>query len=685
MMNKQALTEKVFFLGIDGMDPDLTRKLVDEGKMPNVKKLIERGACKENLHMLGSVPTITPPMWTTVATGCNPNVHGITCFWNQSPERPDELVYSFNSALCKAEPLWDTAALSGVKTLVFGWPGSSWPPKVHNEYLHVIDGTTPSSISMSTNLVGAQEKMYIASVDFKENRYQSATKVENGAGCVLSDVDVQADEGGTLSEKSTNGNNLVNYEMTFGDGEGSFEEMQLDMYQGPIVDAHDWGFEVPADAKEFVGGANKGLERRYCLVLKNQEGVYDTVKLYPNKKTDSPIATLVNNETDYIQFDYVDSLMTDKGKQDAAGFVALMDLKEDASYVRIYFGPLLDTKIDDLYHPKALHDDIIGHCGNVVSPTYTGGEYPDIVKKVVLPSWKYYMDWEAKALNYLMETGGYKLVFSHVHKCDALGHQFWHWSKPAKRNAEYIDINEYAGFMEQAYLDTDAYVGEFLHLLDEGWTIILFSDHGFLASKEEEPPVLGDPFGINVPVMEELGFTVLKDPTERRSSKVEIDWSKTTAVAARGNSIYINLKGRYETGIVDPADQYELEEKIIDALYNYKDPATGRRIVYLCMRNKEAELVGMSGDGFGDIIYWLNEGFNRGHGDSLPTFTGLNTTCVAPIVIMAGPGIKQGIYTERAIREVDLAPTAAYLLGLRMPAQCEGAPVYQIIDEDGIC
>ena len=684
-MNKKALSEKVFFLGIDGMDPDLTRKFVDEGKMPNTKNLIERGACKENLHMLGSVPTITPPMWTTVATGGNPNVHGITCFWNQSPERPDELVYSFNSALCKAEPLWDAAALSGVKTMVFGWPGSSWPPKVHNEFLHVIDGTTPSTLTMSMNSIGAQEKLYIASVDFKENLYQPATKIENGAGCVLNDIDVQGDGELTLSEKATNGNNLVNYEMTFNDGEGSFETMIADMYQGPIVDAHDWGFEVPEGAKEFVGGANKGLERRYCLVLKNAAGIYDTVKLYHNKKADTPIATMVMNDTDYIQYGYVDTYVTAKGTQEGSGFVALLDLAEDASFVRMYFGPIIDTKIDDLYVPKSLHDDIINACGNIVSPTFTGGEYPDLVKKVVIPSWKNYMDWQAAALNYLMAEGGYQLVFSHIHNCDAMGHQFWHWSKPAKRNADYIDVNEYIDFIEKVYIDTDDYVGRFLHLLDEGWTIILFSDHGFMANKEEEPPVLGDPFGINVPIMEELGFTVLKDPSKRKSNEVEIDWSKTTAVASRGNSIYLNLKGRYEFGIVDPADQYELEEKIIDALYNYRDPETGRRVVYLCMRNKDAELVGMNGSEFGDIIYWLNEGFNRGHGDSLPTFNGLNNTSVAPIVIMAGAGIKEGVYTERAIREVDLAPTAAYLLGVRMPAQCEGAPVYQIIDEEGIC
>lgn len=681
-MNKQSLSEKVFFLGIDGMDPDLTRKLVDEGKMPNVKKLIERGACRKNLHMLGSVPNITPPMWTTIATGCNPNVHGITCFWNQNPKKPDELVYAFNSELCRAEALWETAAKSQVKTLVFAWPGSSWPPKVHNDYLHVVDGTTPSTVSMTTNSIDS-EKMYIASVDFSENKYQSAIKVENGAGCVLSDVDVSDNTGMTLAEKSTNGNNLINYEMTFDDGEGAFEQMQIDMYQGPIIDAHSWPFEVPTDAKEFLCGANKGLERRYALILKNAAGIYDTVKWYKNKKSDTPLAVLTLEQP--IKFGYIDTFATNKGLQEGAGFVALLDLAEDASYVRMYCGPVIDTQINELYVPKSLHDDIIQNCGHIVSPTFTGGEYPDIVRKVVIPSWKNYMDWEADVLNYLIKNGDYRLVFSHLHNCDAMGHQFWHWSKQAKRNADYIDPEEYVSFMEKVYEDTDEYVGKFLHLLDNDWTIILFSDHGFMANKEEEPPVLGDPFGINIPILEELGYTVLKDPTKRKSSEVEIDWSKTLAVASRGNNIYINLKGRYPMGIVDAADQYALEEKIIDDLYRYRDPETGRRIIYLCMRNKEAELIGMNGSDYGDIVYWLNEGFNRGHGDSLPTFNGVNHTSVSPIVIFAGKGIKAGIYTGRAIREVDLAPTAAYLLGLRMPAQCEGAVVYQIIDEAGIC
>ena len=68
-VERKALSEKILVLGIDGLDPRLARKYVDEGVMPNLKKFMERGACREDLVMLGGQPTITPPMWTTLATG----------------------------------------------------------------------------------------------------------------------------------------------------------------------------------------------------------------------------------------------------------------------------------------------------------------------------------------------------------------------------------------------------------------------------------------------------------------------------------------------------------------------------------------------------------------------------------------------------------------------------------------
>lgn len=43
---------------------------------------------------------------------------------------------------------------------------------------------------------------------------------------------------------------------------------------------------------------------------------------------------------------------------------------------------------------------------------------------------------------------------------------------------------------------------------------------------------------------------------------------------------------------------------------------------------------------------------------------------------------KKDLKTKRWIRQVDVAPTMAVLLGTRFPHECEGAPVYQIFSEE---
>ena len=129
IMGKKALTDKFLVIGVDGFEPRLAKKFLDQGKMPNLQKFIERGACREDLVLLGAMPTVTPPLWTTLATGAYPGTHGITCFFGQHPENLDEMVYNLDSRRCKAEPLWNVFAEdAGKKTLVWHWPGSSWPP-----------------------------------------------------------------------------------------------------------------------------------------------------------------------------------------------------------------------------------------------------------------------------------------------------------------------------------------------------------------------------------------------------------------------------------------------------------------------------------------------------------------------------------------------------------------------------
>ena len=90
---------------------------------------------------------------------------------------------------------------------------------------------------------------------------------------------------------------------------------------------------------------------------------------------------------------------------------------------------------------------------------------------------------------------------------------------------------------------------------------------------------------VNAKAMVEMGYTVLKKD-ENGEPLREIDWEKTTAVAPRGLYIYINLKGRNPHGIVEPEDKYDLEERIITDLYNYR--YEGKRCVAVAMRQQDA-------------------------------------------------------------------------------------------------
>lgn len=194
MTQRKATTEKILMLGVDGMDPRLTRKYVDMGIMPNVKKYIERGACREDLTMLGGHPTVTPPMWTTLATGCYANVHGITGFYRASASGDSSrIAYNFDSRLCHAEPLWNVTDEAGLKTMVWHWPGSAWPPTSDNPNLMVVDGTSPGSVAMAVATVD-KEYLVEASTDCESVTYLEQGQMAAEMPCVVEDLDLDGME-----------------------------------------------------------------------------------------------------------------------------------------------------------------------------------------------------------------------------------------------------------------------------------------------------------------------------------------------------------------------------------------------------------------------------------------------------------------------------------------------------------
>ena len=666
-------TDKVLLLGVDGLDPSLTKKFLDQGKLPNIRKYVENGAQKENLKLLCTPPTITPPLWTTLATGALPVTHGITCFWRQDPVKLDTAGYNLDSRLCHAEALWNVTAEAGMKTLVWHWPGSSWPPTSDNPNLHVVDGTQPAAVNSGVAKIEG-EKITVARNTFKEVQFKPAATTNTGAGCVIEDIPETED---TFDANSVlggeGGMSMTNIILKHSDGEDGIEDVAVDLCNSPIKDATGWA-DAPEGAKEFYVVTSNGLVRRPCLILKNEEGKYDRIAYYHSKKDSEPIVILKQDE---YKVSVIDEFIYKDAKAMGSFNMMPMDIAGDGSYVRLWMSKVFDIAHDTLFHPKSLFKQVVDNVGYPLpNPTF-GGKNLEIVNRIVIPTWEEVCKWQAKALNYLIDENGYQVVFSHIHNVDAMGHFFWYYGK----NRPVMDKMEEEGYQDairQVYEQTDRYLGQFLHYLDEGWTIMIFSDHGLLTPEEEEKPLIGDAFGCNVKVMQDLGFTILKKDENGNDLK-EIDWEKTRAVATRGGQIYINLKGKYPTGIVDPADKYELEREIIDGLYSYR--LNGKRVISVAMRNKDAVNLGTGGPECGDVLYWLEEGVNRLHGDALPEVNGYEGTCVTPIFIAAGKGLKKGYDCQRIIRQADMTPTVAHMLDVRMPKQCEGAVIYLILED----
>lgn len=685
-MDRKARTNKVLLLGIDGLDPRLTKKYVSMGLLPNLKQYIERGAQREDLVMLGGHPTVTPPMWTTLATGCYANVHGITGF-QRCGKDIDEVAYNIDSRFCKAEQLWNVTAEAGLKTLVWHWPGGSWPPSSDNENLYVVDGTSPGSVGMAVSQVDVECLLY-GSEEYAETRFLKAGASEADKACAITDLELKKGDSDTmLGDKFAlcNADNSGTVKLIYKESQHEKEapEANIDTIESAIKVAKGWAV-APTDAKEFSILFSQGFIRRPALILKNEKGIYDRIAIYKNKKETEPIVICPLGEM-------VAGVVDEAGKSNKKfPFVnrnlKLLRLAEDGSSLTMYISAGMDMTNDSVYHPKRIFKEITKNVGYPTPCSMLGRQDDMLITECMLDCWNVSVEWQAAALHYLIETENLDVVFSHFHNVDMEEHQFIRHLTDIPINRNPIEVAE--KWMENLYVQTDKYLGKFLHFLDEGWTIIIFSDHAQVAAKYNIP-LLQSPSGVVVPFMEELGLTVTKKNED--GEPIAIDWAKTKAVAQREGHIYLNIKGRNKhiledgtviDGIVDPKDQWQVEEEIMTGLYHLTSPQTGQRIVSVALRNRDAVLLGQGGPEAGDINFWIAEGYNYDHSDCISTTYGENDTSVSPIFIAAGTGLKKGFITERIIRQIDFVPTIAALLGVRMPAQCEGAPVYQILAEE---
>lgn len=117
--NARGAMRNVAVFNLEGADWELIKELVDDGRLPNIGRLIDEGATAS----LGSVqPTAAPLTWTTMVTGVPPDRHGVIGYFESTG---DDVPVSSRSRTAPA--VWEIAHAFGRQSAVIGAPGA-WPP-----------------------------------------------------------------------------------------------------------------------------------------------------------------------------------------------------------------------------------------------------------------------------------------------------------------------------------------------------------------------------------------------------------------------------------------------------------------------------------------------------------------------------------------------------------------------------
>ena len=169
-----------------------------------------------------------------------------------------------------------------------------------------------------------------------------------------------------------------------------------------------------------------------------------------------------------------------------------------------------------------------------------------------------------KTIKYLMTSKEWDYCHFVIIGLDRLHHAFWKYYD--KTHSKYEKGNVFESVIKNFYKYLDKEVGELLELIDDETTVFVVSDHGAKAMK--------GCLCVNM-ALEKLGLLKFKKAAKpkTRLEDAQIDWENTYAWGWGGYyaRIFLNIKGREESGIIPPED-YELwRDKVAKMLKDLPD------------------------------------------------------------------------------------------------------------------
>ncbi|HEX7975739.1 MAG TPA: alkaline phosphatase family protein, partial [Anaerolineales bacterium] len=153
---------------------------------------------------------------------------------------------------------------------------------------------------------------------------------------------------------------------------------------------------------------------------------------------------------------------------------------------------------------------------------------------------------------------------------DRLQHMMWRFREPehpANANGFNADL---VRSIEEHYRACDQVVGEAYQYADDQTLFIVLSDHGMNSFRR----------GLNLNTwLYEQGFLALKPgfkPGEENGDFFHnVDWGRTQAYALGLGTVFLNMKGREEKGVVAPEEASAVKSAIVKSLTGLCDPEKG--------------------------------------------------------------------------------------------------------------
>ena len=624
--------QKLIILGIDGMDPQLLRDYMQQGKMPNFSALTQRGSFQE----LGtSIPPQSPVAWSNLITGMDAGGHGIFDFIHRDPGtlqpylstsrvEPAKHILRIGSwviplsggtaqQLRRGKSFWEYLDDYGIPSTVYRIP-ANFPPVPSKA--HTLSGMgTPDlrggygTFSFYTDdpmaAAGSVEGGEITAVEVKNNRVWAN----------LSGPDNTFRKGAPVATVPF----LVELDPIDPVARISVQSQQLVLQEG------EWSDWIKVDFPLVRGIASvKGICRFYL------KQAHPRFQLYVSPVNIDPAdpALPLSTPTNY-------------SKQ-------------------------LSKKVGEFY-TQGIAEDTKALSAGVLDDKEFLEE-----SREVLAEHRRVFDAEFPKFN----SGVFFYYFSSL---DLNSHMFWRYTDPKHPEYTTAGAADYGQVLTDFYQQMDQVLGKVMARLDGDTTLLVLSDHGFAPYYRS--------FNLNTWLLNN-GYISLQTGADQEQGQyfADVDWSKTQAYGLGLNGLYLNLSGREKSGIVPTQRQDELLAKISQQLLALRDPATGTTVITRVDRASDAYHGPFARNG-PDLIIGYNRGYRAGWKTILGAFPRSvledNTNpwsgdhCM-DYTLVPGVLLSNRKITAAAPSLTDIAPTILAEFGIPRPANMIGNPIFTV-------